>query len=159
MRPKEHPVDEASKNPELPVVWRPRTTRVVAYGLGLLIVGTMAVIAMILPAEWSVLDRVLLVGTGVAIAGALHLLARPKLIATDQNVRVVNSIRTHVLSWAEVVELQMPEGEPWPCVDLSDGTSLPVMGIQSADGDLARHHVEEFRVLLRERGEAPEPDR
>lgn len=159
MRPKEDPVDEASKKPVLPRTWRPRTTRVVAYGLGLVIVGTMAVLAVIMPMEWGALDRVLLVGLGLAFAGGLHVMARPKLVATEKNVFVVNGIRTHVLSWAEVLDIQMPEGEPWPCVDLSDGTSLPVMGIQSTDGALAHRGVEEFRELLRERGETQEPER
>ncbi|WP_159941344.1 MULTISPECIES: PH domain-containing protein [unclassified Nocardiopsis] len=152
-------MDEASKQPVLPRTWRPRAVRVVAYGLALLIVVTLAVLAVVLPPEWGATDRVLMVGLGLAIAGALHLLARPRLVATEQGVTVVNSIRTHVLSWAEVVDVRMPVGEPWPSADLSDGTTLAVMAIQSTDGDLARRHLEEFRALLHDRGEAQEPDR
>ncbi|CAL9404258.1 putative protein [Nocardiopsis dassonvillei] len=152
-------MDEASQRPEPPRVWRPRAVRAVAYGLGLLIVATMAVLALILPGDWRVMDRVLLVGMGLVIAATLHLLARPRLVAGPDGVTVVNSIRTHVLSWAEIVDVRMPEGEPWPSVDLSDGTTLAVMGIQSADGDRSRVALEEFRELLRRRGEASEPDR
>lgn len=152
-------MDEAARRPEGPRVWRPRAVRAVAYGLGLLIVATMVVLASMLPADWRFMDRVLLVGVGLAIAATLHLLARPRLVAGPDNVTVVNGIRTHVLSWAEIVDVRMPEGEPWPSVDLSDGTTLAVMGIQSADGDRARAALEEFREMLRERGEAAEPDR
>lgn len=157
MRSKEEPVNEAVSTPEVPHTWRPRTVRMVAYGLGLLIVVTFAVMAVILPMEWRTLDRVLLVGFGVLVVGGLHLLGRPRLRAEENRVLVVNGIRTHVLSWQEILDIQMPEGEPWPCVDLSDGTSLPVMGIQSTDGESARQAVEDFRVMLR-RGEAEEPD-
>lgn len=157
MRSKEEPVDEAVSTPEVPHTWRPRTVRMVAYGLGLLIVITFAVMAVILPLEWRTFDRALLVGFGVLVAGALHLLGRPRLSAEEDRVLVVNGIRTHVLSWQEILDIQMPEGEPWPCVDLSDGTSLPVMGIQSTDGEDARQAVADFRVML-SRGEAEEPE-
>ncbi|MBB6121472.1 PH domain-containing protein [Nocardiopsis algeriensis] len=152
-------MDDASKRPVPPRTWRPRAMRWVAYGLALLIVATLAVLAALLPENWSATDRVMLVGMGLLIAAGLHLMARPRLVAGEDSVTVVNSIRTHVLSWAEIVDIRMPVGEPWPSVDLSDGTTLAVMGIQSADGETARRGVEEFRDLLRERGEAQEPDR
>ncbi|MFD6952443.1 hypothetical protein A6A08_03650 [Nocardiopsis sp. TSRI0078] len=150
-------MDEASKQPVLPRTWRPRAVRWVAYGLALLIVATLTVLAAIMPGEWGPMDRFLMVGTGLAIAAALHLLARPRLVASEEGVTVVNSIRTHVLTWAEVVDIRMPVGEPWPSMDLSDGTTLAVMGIQSADGGTARRGLAEFRALLRDRGEAQEP--
>ncbi|MDE3720225.1 PH domain-containing protein [Nocardiopsis sp. N85] len=152
-------MDDTSERPALPRTWRPRVVRMVAYGLGLLIIATMVVLAVILPGDWRFMDRVMLVGLGAAIAAGLHLLARPRLVATEETVTVVNGIRTHVLWWAEIVDVRMPEGEPWPSVDLSDGTTLAVMGIQSADGDRGRAALEEFRLLLRERGEAAEPGR
>ncbi|WP_017587336.1 PH domain-containing protein [Nocardiopsis ganjiahuensis] len=149
-------MDEASKKPVLPVTWRPRAVRLVAYGLGLLIVATMVVLAAILPEDWRLLDRLLVVGLGLAVAAGLHMLARPRLTATERNVIVVNGIRTHHLAWPEVLDIRMPVGEPWPSLDLSDGTSLPVMGIQSTDGELARRNLAEFRSLL-SLGEGEEP--
>lgn len=150
-------MDEAASTPEVPRTWRPRTVRMVAYGLGLLIVATFTVLAVILPIDWRPLDRVMLIGFGFVIAAGLHLLGRPRLIAEEGRVLVVNGIRTHVLSWQEILDIQMPEGEPWPCVDLSDGTSLPVMGIQSTDGEPARQVVEDFRAMLQSRSEGEEP--
>ena len=158
VRTKERAVDEASKRSGLPRTWRPRAVRWVAYGLGAMIVVTMAVMAVIMPVEWRLLDRILIVGLGLAVAGGLHMLARPRLIATEKNVIVINGIRTHYLSWAEVLDLRMPVGEPWPSLDLSDGTALPVMGIQSTDGEPARQAIEEFRAML-SRGEGVEPER
>lgn len=159
VRAKEQPVDEGSKQPVLPRTWRPRAARMVAYGLALLIVLTLMALAALMPEGWGATDRILLVGLGVAVAAVLHLLARPRLIAAEQGVTVVNGIRTHVLSWAEVVDIRMPFGEPWPSVDLSDGTTLAVMGIQSTDGEFAHRNLEEFRELVRAHGEAQEPER
>ena len=157
VRTREQPVDEASKKPVLPMTWRPRAVRLVAYGLGLLIVATMVVLAVILPAEWRMLDRILVVGLGLAVAAGLHMLGRPRLIATERNVVVINGIRTHYLAWPEVLDIRMPTGEPWPSLDLSDGTALPVMGIQSTDGELAQRNLAEFRSML-DRGEGEEPE-
>lgn len=159
MRTKEQPVDGAASRSELPRTWRPRAVRVVAYGLGVLIMGTMVALALTLPVEWGLLDRFLMIGIGVLVVGGLYALARPRLIAEESRVLVINGIRTHVLSWAEIIDIQMPVGEPWPCVDLSDGTSLPVMGIQSTDGERAHKNIAEFRKMVRERGEAEEPGR
>ncbi|MFD0775396.1 PH domain-containing protein, partial [Streptomonospora algeriensis] len=103
-------------------------------------------------------DRLGLVVLGAAGAGGLHLLARPRLQATETRVTVVNSIRTHVLEWPEIIDARMPVGEPWPTIDLADGSTLAVMGIQSNDGDRARNALADFRLLLRTRGEADEPD-
>ncbi|MGW5875812.1 PH domain-containing protein [Nocardiopsis terrae] len=150
-------MDEASRKPVLPRTWRPRAVRLVAYGLGALIVATMVALAVSLPADWRLMDRVLVVGLGLVVAAGLHMLARPRLIATGRKVIVTNGIRTHHLAWPEVLDIRMPVGEPWPSLDLSDGTSLPVMGIQSADGELARRNLAEFRSML-DRGEGEEPE-
>lgn len=143
----------------LPVTFRPRGIRVVAYGLAALIVATMAVLAVILPPDWQLQDRVFLVLLGAAIGGGLHLLARPRLELTEDRVTVVNVIRTYVLVWPEIIDARMPTGEPWPSIDLADGSTLAVMAIQSSDGDLARGNLTEFQRHLHERGEAPEPGR
>jgi hypothetical protein len=157
VRTRELPVDEASSKAALPRTWRPRAVRLVAYGLGLLIVATMVVLAVILPAEWRMMDRFLVVGLGLAVAAGLHMLGRPRLIAMERGVVVINGVRTHHLAWPEVLDIRMPVGEPWPCLDLSDGTSLPVMGIQSTDGEYAQRGLAEFRAML-DRGEGREPD-
>lgn len=143
----------------LPVTFRPRNIRFVAYGLAVLIMATMAALAVIMPEGWGLQDRIFLLLLGVAIGGGLRFLARPRLELTEERVTVVNSIRTHVLVWPEIIDARMPVGEPWPSIDLADGSTLAVMAIQSSDGDLARANLAEFRRHLRERGEAVEPGR
>nr|WP_184075773.1 PH domain-containing protein [Nocardiopsis mwathae] len=151
------PVDRPKRG--LPVTWRPRNIRIVAYGLAAVTLATMVVLAIVLPVDWRPQDRVGLVMMGLVGVGALHLLARPRLTAAEDRVTVVNGIRTHVLEWPEIVDIRMPVGEPWPSIDLADGSTLAVMGIQSNDGELAQTNLAEFRTLLHERGEAEEPER
>ncbi|GAB3446975.1 PH domain-containing protein [Streptomonospora sediminis] len=143
----------------LPATWRPRNMRLVGYALAALIVVTMVLLAVALPPDWRLSDRLGLGALGLVGAGVLHLLARPRLEATESGVTVVNSIRTHVLEWPEIIDARMPVGEPWPTIDLADGSTLAVMGIQSNDGALAHRALEDFQALLRNRGEAEEPDR
>ncbi|WP_141925049.1 PH domain-containing protein [Haloactinospora alba] len=139
------------------VTWRPRNIRLVAYGLAALVLATMVVLALILPPDWRLQDRAGLVLFGVFAVFALHLLGRPRLVAEQNQVIVVNSIRTHVLEWAEIIDIRMPTGEPWPTIDLADGSTLAVLGIQSSDGETARRNLSRFRSLLHDRGEAQEP--
>ncbi|MBV2362466.1 PH domain-containing protein [Streptomonospora nanhaiensis] len=155
-------VDDAAAEvpaPALPVTWRPRNMRIVGYGLAAVIMVTMVLLAVVLPPDWRLVDRLGLVALGLVGVGVMHLLARPRLTATETRVTVVNSIRTHVLEWPEIVDARMPVGEPWPTIDLADGSTLAVMGIQSNDGDLARTNLARFQALLRNRGEAQEPPR
>ncbi|WP_026125462.1 PH domain-containing protein [Nocardiopsis gilva] len=151
------PVDGQTR--ALPVTWRPRNIRIVAYGLAVVTLATMVILAAVLPADWRLQDRVGLVMMGLVGVAALHLLARPRLTAAENRVTVVNGIRTHVLEWPEIIDIRMPVGEPWPSIDLADGSTLAVMGIQSNDGELAQTNLAQFRALLHERGEAEEPER
>ncbi|WP_344971147.1 PH domain-containing protein [Salinactinospora qingdaonensis] len=131
--------------------------RVVGYGLAVLCMATMVTLAIILPETWRLQDRLGLVFLGLLLVGGLYLLTRPKVVVAESSVTVVNVIRTYVLEWAEIIDVRMPVGEPWPTVDLADGSTLAVMGIQSNDGALARSCLAQFRALLHERGEAQEP--
>ena len=47
-----------------------------------------------------------------------------------------------------MVAIYLPPGAPWATLDLADGTTCPVMGIQGSDGDRARAAVRQVRALL-----------
>lgn len=145
-------------NRQLPLAWRPRQARIVVYALVAAVVVTMLVLAVILPENWRLTDRLLMVAFGGVLAWALSLLARPRITATTTGLTVVNLIRTRVLTWPEIIDARMPDGEPWVSIDLTDGTCLPAMGIQSADGARAWENLAELRGLVTELGESPGPD-
>ncbi|MGH3344770.1 MAG: PH domain-containing protein [Carbonactinosporaceae bacterium] len=144
----------AESLPVLPVTWRPRLARMVAYGVAVAVLSTMVIIAVLLPRTGStafgVTDRVAFAGVGVLVAGFLHVLARPRLVADEYGLTVVNLFRSRRLTWPEVVNVNLRSGDPWVLLDLDDGGTLAVMAIQSSDGARARRWVAELRALVDE---------
>jgi hypothetical protein len=136
--------------------WRPRKARIIPYVLALVVVAGMVVLAVAMPPTWHLGDRLGLVFVGLLVAGVLHMLARSRITADDRGVTVVNGLRTHEYEWAEVLGVSMPEGAPWPTLDLADGSTLAAMGIQASDGDRAHRAVAELTELVHERGESHE---
>lgn len=57
-------------------------------------------------------------------------LARVRVVADDSGVTVVNIAGRRHLEWAEIVQVNLRPGDPWVFLNLSDGTSLPALGIQ-----------------------------
>lgn len=134
--------------------WRPRKARIIPYVLAVVVVAGMVALAVAMPSTWQLGDRIGLVVIGLIVAGILHMLARSRITADDRGVTVVNGLRTHEYEWAEVLGVSMPEGAPWPTLDLADGSTLPAMGIQASDGDRAHLAVAELTELVHQRGEA-----
>ncbi|MEV0993794.1 PH domain-containing protein [Nonomuraea sp. NPDC050202] len=142
--------------PPLPVTWRPRRGRVVAYGFAVVIVLGAVVMAVFIAQPFKLPDRVAIVAFGCAVAWVLHLLGRVRVEADEKGLTIVNAVRTQRVTWPEVLEVTMVVGDPWPRLDLSDGRTVGVMGIQGSEKARARQATAELRALIRERGEAPE---
>lgn len=142
--------------PPLPVTWRPRITTIIAYGMATVMVVGSILLAVVLPEQFKVPDRVGMVVFGLAVAGVLHLLGRLRVRADEQGITVVNALRVHRFEWAEVLDVTMVEGDPWPKLDLADGNSLGAMGIQSTERERSHRAVAQLTALIRERGEAPD---
>lgn len=138
-------------------MWRPRTTRIVAYITAGVIVLGLIVLAVVVAPQFKLSDRVLMVAFGALIAWILHMLARCRVVADEAGLTVVNAFRTRRFEWAEVVDVSMSVGEPWPTLDLADGTSIGAMGINGAEKTLATRQLTELKTLLHARGEAPDP--
>jgi Bacterial PH domain len=138
--------------PALPVTWRPRRGRLVAYAIALVVVVTMTGLALALPGEgaagFGVVDRALLVALGLVVATGLCILARPRIRADESGITVVNLFHSRRLDWAEIVAVRLARGDPWVSLDLSDGETLAAMGIQSADGAYGRRQAAELARLV-----------
>jgi Bacterial PH domain len=140
--------------PALPVTWRPRRARIVAYGTAVVIVAGMIVLAVALPGGsggFRPIDRIGVIVIGFGVAWLLSVLARPRVSADEKGVTVINVFRRRRLEWAEIVEVNLRVGDPWVYLDLTDGTVLPVMGLQAADGEHGRAMARELRALVRTR--------
>ncbi|MEU6680587.1 PH domain-containing protein [Streptomyces sp. NPDC046925] len=120
---------QQSDTPALPVTFRPGRTRAVLLTAGAAILVVLTVISLLIPGL-SAGERLSFIFTGVLLFGVLALLSRPKVVADESGVTVVNIATSRRLDWAEIVQVNLRPGDPWVFLNLSDGTSLPVMGIQ-----------------------------
>ncbi|MEU1162569.1 PH domain-containing protein [Streptomyces sp. NPDC005921] len=66
-----------------------------------------------------------------------------KVVADETGVTVVNIASRRRLEWAEILQVNLRPGDPWVFLNLSDGTSLPALGIQPG--------VAKERAISRER--------
>ncbi|MET8637456.1 PH domain-containing protein [Streptomyces sp. NPDC004096] len=115
--------------PTLPVTFRPGRTRAVLLSAGVAIFVVITAVAMLLE-QLSPGERLSFILTAALLFGVLLLLARPKVVADESGVTVVNITSSRHLHWAEIVQVNLRPGDPWVFLNLSDGTSLPALGIQ-----------------------------
>jgi hypothetical protein len=113
----------------LPVTFRPGSTRVVLLTAAVAIFVVITAVAMLLK-QLSPGERVSFVFTALLLDAVLLLLARPKVVADEDGVTVVNLTNKRRLEWAEILQVTLRPGDPWVFLNLSDGTSLPALGIQ-----------------------------
>ncbi|MFI1050370.1 PH domain-containing protein [Streptomyces griseoruber] len=118
-----------SELPTLPVTFRPGRTRAVLLCAGVAIFLVISGVAMLLE-KLGPGERLSFVVTGALIFWALAQLARVRVVADGTGVTVVNIASRRRLDWAEIIQVNLRPGDPWVFFDLTDGTSLPALGIQ-----------------------------
>ena len=137
----------------LPHTWRPFGVRIAGSiaGVGLLAICVVAWFAFdpSTRAKFTPFQRGTLVALGLLMFACGHALARSRVVAEAQRLVVVNGYRRHEYEWPEVITISLPRGAPWAVLDLADGSSQAVMGIQGSDGDRALRAVRELRQILR----------
>ena len=119
----------APEVPALPVTFRPGRTRAVLLTAALATVLVITVVALLLE-QLGPGERLSFLLTALLLAGVLVLLSRPRITADDSGVTVVNITSRRRLAWAQIVQVNLRPGDAWVFLDLSDGTSLPALGIQ-----------------------------
>lgn len=139
-----------SELPALPVTFRPRRTRAVLVSTGVAILVVLTTVVMLLE-QLGPGERLSFIFTGALIFGVLLMLARPKVVADENGVTVVNIASSRRLAWAEILQVNLRPGDPWVFLNLSDGTSLPALGIQPG---IAKHRAIEDARALRALAEA-----
>ncbi|MEU0370355.1 PH domain-containing protein [Streptomyces sp. NPDC006283] len=142
--------------PALPVTFRPTRTRIVLLTVGVAMFTVVTAMSMLLD-RLSPPERISFVFTALLFFGVLVLLSRPKVVADDDGVTVVNLTRTRRLAWAQILRVNLRSGDPWVFLDLSDGTSLPVLGIQPGIAKArAIDDARSLRALAEARGTRPD---
>ncbi|MEU7283307.1 PH domain-containing protein [Streptomyces sp. NPDC045431] len=142
--------------PVLPVTFRPLRTRVVLLTVGTAMFAVITAVALMLE-RLNPGERASFIFVAALFFGVLALLSRPKVVADEAGVTVVNLTRTRRLEWAEILRVNLREGDPWVFLDLSDGTSMPALGIQPGIGkQQAIRDARALRALVESRGTSAE---
>ena len=138
--------------PSLPHTWRPFGVRVAVWVLGGLLLAIVVVVWLAFDdttrAQFSVLERITLVLIGLLLFAAYYALVRSKVVATNAGLTVVNGYRKRSYEWSQVIQASLRRGAPWATLDLSDGTTVSVMGVQGSDGARARRAIREIRAAI-----------
>ncbi|REF34965.1 PH domain-containing protein [Thermasporomyces composti] len=138
--------------PALPHTWRARLGLVVAVVMAVVLVITGVGLWVALPpaarADFSPAQVVTLALLLVALLYGLYRLGRIRLEADEHGLTIVNLVRSRRLEWAQVLNVSLRPGDPWVQLDLDDGTTMPVMAIQSADGARARRAAQDLAALV-----------
>ena len=97
---------------------------------------------------WGVLDRLLLVLFGVAVAASLWRFASIRAVPSTNGLVIRNLVITRNLEWAQIVRVQFGGGAPWVSVDLDDTDTVAVMAIQKADGAFGQAEAARLSALV-----------
>jgi hypothetical protein len=87
---------------------------------------------------------------GLIALGVWFALMRSRVTAHEDGLTVVNGYKRRDLAWSQVVAVNLRRGAPWAGLDLSDGTSISALAIQSSDGSRATRAVQDLRRLIAE---------
>jgi hypothetical protein len=151
----------------VPHTWRPFGARM-AGGIfgGMLVVLVAACWIALGPrvrGNFTGFQEATLVFLGLIALAVWFSLMRSRVSVTAEGVTVVNGYRTREFAWSQIIAVNLRRGAPWAGIDLSDGTSISALAIQSSDGDRAIQAVLNLRRLVAEnthidRGPAAEAD-
>ena len=147
--------------PSLPYRVRPLGVRI---AVAAVLVGLLVVCAAVwvgfgeeTRAKFTLFQISTLIVLGLLIAATGHAVGRSRLDVRADGLTVVNGYRTHHYEWAQIVAFRLRGGAPWAELDVSDGTTVSVFGVQASDGPRAREAVRDFRRLLAQHS-PPEPE-
>jgi len=138
--------------PSLPHTWRPFGARIAVWVFGGLLLGLVIVVWVALDADirsqFTTFQRITLVVIGLMLFGTWNALVRSRVRATDAGLTVVNGYRKRTYEWSQVIGVSLRRGAPWGTLDLSDGTTVSLIGVQGSDGVRARRAVREIRAAI-----------
>jgi hypothetical protein len=133
--------------------------RVAAGALGLMLIALIVAVWIGLGAEvrsqFTTFQRATLVFIALLLVGCWNALVRSRVTASTAGLTVVNGYRTRRYEWSQVIGVSLRRGAPWGTLDLSDGTTISLIGVQGSDGQRARRAVREIRATIAANTPAP----
>ncbi len=142
--------------------FRPRYARLVTLGLaGVVLALTVVLIVTfprLAPGSDVLGDQIGFGLVGGAIALFCWRQATVSARVDPQGISVRNLVFSRRLEWAEIVLVRFGEGRPWAQLDLADGDTLAVMGVQRADGARAEREARRLATLVELHSRTPRDD-
>ena len=142
---------------------RPRAGRVVSYVLAVVwaVVFVGAAVGFPPVPGRETADSVAFLLLAAAGALLLYRLGAVAVLPSESGLVVRNIAGRTSLEWAQVVEVRFDRDSTWGKLDLADGTTLNMLGVQTADGGYAREQAVRLATLVelhaREGGGRPTP--
>jgi len=115
-------------------IFRPVRGRVVPIVIGVAILVGAVALAVVLPEQYRIMDRLTCAGIGVGVAALMYRYATIHARPSEEGLHVRNLGPGEVVPWEEITAVRFFQGMPWVRLDLEDGTDMAVMAIQRADG-------------------------
>jgi hypothetical protein len=138
--------------PALPHTWRPLGVRLAVWILGVMLLALVVAVWIGLGpetrGEFTAFQRGTLVFIALLLFGSWNALVRSRVIARTEGLTVVNGYRKRTYEWSQVFGVSLRRGAPWGTLDLSDGTTISLIGVQGSDGERARRAVREIRATI-----------
>jgi hypothetical protein len=121
--------------------------------LGLMLIALIVAVWIGIGAEvrgqFTTFQRATLVFMALLLGGTWNALVRSRVTATSEGLTVVNGYRKRSYEWSQAIGVSLRRGAPWGTLDLSDGTTISLIGVQGSDGERARRAVREIRATIR----------
>jgi hypothetical protein len=129
--------------------FRPRLARRFSLAvMWLVVAGTVAVV--VLSENLGRGDQIGFVAFGALLAWFCWREASVAAKPDEDGLTVRNLVVTTRLQWAEVVAVRFGDGDAWVRLDIANGDTLAVMGIQRADKDFAKAEARRLAGLVAE---------
>lgn len=135
----------------LHATFRPHAARIVTLALAVLVALLTAALVAALPSiapEYGPGDLAGIALLGLAISWFCWRQASVSARVDESGITVRNLMVSRRLAWPEIVSVRFGNGRPWVQLDLADGDTLAVMGIQRADGPRADAEARRLATLV-----------
>jgi len=137
--------------------FRPRLARIVTLVMAIVVaVGTVVVLVAI--PELGPADQIGFVIVGALVVWFCWREGSVAAVPSQEGLVVRNLLVTTRLEWAEIVSVRFGSGHPWVQLDLADGDTLAVMGVQRADGERANTEARRMATLVAHHTATPRDD-
>ncbi|MFC8192286.1 PH domain-containing protein [Cellulomonas sp. NPDC057328] len=149
--------EPAGEDPGLAAPFRPRLARRVTLAVGAVFLTLTVVLVLVMPGLGPG-DVVGFLLFGLLVAWFCWRQASVRAVPDADGLLVRNLIFTRRVTWAEIVSVRFGQGRAWVQLDLADGDTLAVMGVQRADGAFAEQEARRMATLVARRSRTARDD-